>query len=73
MGKRTSIFSLFFLLMAPPVLIAAGSSTLNTPQLKVVYDEGLDQTAQQVLSAYPSIKRTLESTCELSTLPGADQ
>jgi len=61
MGKCTFIFILFFLLMAPAVLIAAGPSTLNTPELMVVYDEGLDQTAQQVLSAYPFIKRTLES------------
>jgi len=61
MGKCTFIFILFFLLLTPPVLIAVGPSTLNTPELKVVYDEGLDQTAHQILSAYPSIKRALES------------
>jgi hypothetical protein len=61
MGKGTFIFILFLGLMAPPILIAAGPSTLNAPALTVVYDEGLDQTAHQVLSAYPSIKRTLES------------
>jgi hypothetical protein len=61
MGVRAVLSLLFILLMAPPFSIAAGPSTLNTPELMVVYDEALDQTAQQVLSAYPSIKQTLES------------
>jgi hypothetical protein len=61
MGKRTLIFISFFLLIGPPILFAVEPSMLDTPELTVVYDEGLDQTAQLVLDAYPSIKRTLES------------
>ena len=45
----------------PSFLLAAGTSVLDTPQLVVVYDQGLKQTAQQVLAAYPSIKQALES------------
>ncbi|MGW8302937.1 MAG: peptidase MA family metallohydrolase, partial [Desulfobacterales bacterium] len=61
MGKCTFIFILFFWILTPAVLMAVGPSTLNAPELEIVYDEGLDQTAHQVLSAYPSIKRALES------------
>jgi hypothetical protein len=45
----------------PSFLLAAGTSVLDTPQLVVVYDQGLKQSAQQVLAAYPSIKQALES------------
>jgi hypothetical protein len=34
---------------------------METPDLVVVYDEGLKTAAQRVLSAYPSIKQALES------------
>lgn len=61
MGVQAFLSFLFFLLMAPPLLFAAEPSILDTSELTVVYDEGLDQTARQVLSAYPSIKQTLES------------
>jgi hypothetical protein len=61
MGKCKFLFILFFLLIGPPLLFAAEPSMLDTPELMVVYDEGLDQTAKQVLSVYPTIKQTLES------------
>ena len=60
MGVRAFLSILIFLLMAPP-LFAAGPSMLDTPELVVIYDEGLDQTARQVLRAYPSIKQALEA------------
>jgi hypothetical protein len=61
MGRGTFLSILFFGLTVPSLLLAAGPSVLDTPQLVVVYDQGLKQTAQQVLAAYPSIKQTLES------------
>ena len=61
MGVQAFLSFLFFLLMTPPLLFAAEPSILDTSELTVVYDEGLDQTARQVLSAYPSIKQKLES------------
>jgi hypothetical protein len=61
MGVRALLSLSFLLLIAPPLLNATGPVTLNTPELMVVYDEGLDQTAQQILRAYPTIKQTLES------------
>jgi hypothetical protein len=61
MGKCTFLSILIILLMAPPSLFAAGPSVLDTPDLIVVYDEGLKPAAQRVLSAYPSIKQALES------------
>ena len=45
----------------PSLLFAAEPKVLDTPQLAVFYDQGLKQAAQQVIAAYPSIKRTLES------------
>ena len=61
MVKCTSLSILFFLLTAPPSLFAAPPSVLDTPDLVVVYDEGLKPAAQRVLSVYPSIKQSLES------------
>ena len=61
MGRRTLLTILVFGLTVPPLLLAAEPSVLETPQLVVVYDQGLKQAAQQVLAAYPSIKQTLES------------
>ena len=61
MGVRALLSLSFLLLIAPPLLNAAGPATLNTPELMVVYDKGLDQTAQQISRAYPTIKQTLES------------
>ncbi len=52
---------LLFGLAAPSLSLAAGPSVLDTPQLAVIYDQRLKQTAQQVVSAYPSIKQSLES------------
>ena len=62
MGKCAFLSILFFLLTLPLSLFAAPSSVMETPDLVVVYDEGLKPAAQRVLSAYPSIKQTLEST-----------
>lgn len=61
MGKFTLLLILFFGLAMPFLVLAAEPSVLDTPQLIVVYDEGLKQSAQQVLDVYPSIKLTLES------------
>lgn len=62
MVKCTRLSILFFLLTLPLSLFAAPSSVMETSDLVVVYDEGLKPVAQRVLSAYPSIKQTLEST-----------
>ena len=62
MVKCTGLSILFFLLTLPLSLFAAPSSVMETSDLVVVYDEGLKPAAQRVLSAYPSIKQTLEST-----------
>ena len=61
MGRRIFLTILVFGLTVPPLLLAAEPSVLETPQLVVVYDQGLKQAAQQVLAVYPSIKQTLES------------
>jgi hypothetical protein len=61
MGRRTFLAILFLSLTVPSLLLAAGTPVLDTPQLVVVYDQGLKQTAQQVLAAYLSIKQALES------------
>ena len=62
MVKCTRLSILFFLLTLPLSLFAAPSSVMEASDLVVVYDEGLKLAAQRVLSAYPSIKQTLEST-----------
>ena len=62
MVKCIRLLILFFLLTLPLSLFAAPSSVMETSDLVVVYDEGLKPAAQRVLSAYPSIKQTLEST-----------
>ena len=62
MGKCAFLSILFFLLTLPLPLFAAPSSVMETSDLVVVYDEGLKPAVQRVLSAYPSIKQTLEST-----------
>mgnify|MGYP001815259022 CR=1 FL=1 len=62
MGRRTFLLILLFGLTVPLLSLAAEPSVMDTPQLVVVYDRGLRQTAQQVVTAYPSIKQTLEST-----------
>ena len=61
MGRTTFLSILFFGLTVSPLLLAAEPSVLDTPQLVVVYDQGLKQTAQQLLAAYPAIKQTLEA------------
>ncbi len=38
---------------------------LDTRELVIVYDEGLDQAARQVLTAYPSIRQELEALFQL--------
>jgi Peptidase MA superfamily len=61
MGRCKFLFISFFLLIGPSLLFAVEPSMLDTPELIVVYDEGLDQTAKHILSVYPTIKKTLES------------
>ncbi len=46
--------------MASP-LSAGEPSMLDTQELVIVYDEGLNQTARQLLKAYPGIRQELEA------------
>ena len=61
MGKRVFLSILFLLLM---VSFAFGveQTILDTKELVVVYDAGLEQTAQQALAAYSVIKPALEKS-----------
>lgn len=61
MGKCTFLSILLFGFAVPPLLLAAEPAVLDSPQLVVVYDQGLKQTAKQILTAYPFVKQTLES------------
>lgn len=58
---RWTFFSVFtFLLMTAP-LFAVEQSKLDTRDVSVVFDAGLDQFAQQALIQYPAIKQELET------------
>ena len=59
MGKRIFISILFLLLMVS-FAFAVEQTILETRELVVVYDAGLEQTAQQALAAYSVIKPELE-------------
>ena len=59
MGKRIFI-SILFLLLMDSFAFAVEQTILETRELVVVYDAGLEQTAQQALAAYSVIKPELE-------------
>ena len=59
MSKR-AILSILFLLSMVSFVFAVEQTILETRELVVVYDAGLEQTAQQALAAYSVIKPELE-------------
>jgi hypothetical protein len=61
MGKRASL-SILFLLSMVSFVFAVEQTILDTTELVVVYDVGLEQTAQQALAAYSVIKSELEKS-----------
>jgi hypothetical protein len=61
MGKRTFLSILFFGSMVSMVF-AVEQAILDTKELVVVYDAGLDRTGRQALAAYPAIKQELETS-----------
>ena len=63
MGKRAFLLILFFLLMTSSSF-GAEQSILDTQDLKVVYDPGLDRFGHQALALYPAIKQELEALRE---------
>ncbi len=62
---RIFLSVLFFVLMASP-LSAGEQSILDTQDLIVVYDAGLDRTGRQALAEYPTIKQELETLFQWS-------
>jgi len=65
MGKRAFLSILFFLLMTSSSF-GAEQSILDTQDLKVVYDPGLDRFGHQALALYPAIKQELEALFQWS-------
>jgi hypothetical protein len=61
MSKRAFLSILFFLSMVS-FLFAAEQAVLDTKELVVVYDAGLERTARQALAAYSVIKPELEKS-----------
>ncbi len=60
MTRRIIIALLLFLLAASP-LPATQRSVLRLPELTVVYDRGLDQTASKILPLYTDAKQDLQT------------
>ena len=60
MSERAFISILCLLLMVSPSF-AAGQSKLDTQDLIVIFDAGLERSAQQALAQYPAIKQALEN------------
>lgn len=60
LGIRALLTAVVFFLMAS-ASFSTEQSILDTPDLKVVYDVGLDRSAQQALAEYPAIKEALET------------
>jgi hypothetical protein len=56
-----AILTILFLSFMGFQLTAAEPAMLDTQELAVVYDEALDQTARQLLKAYPGIRQELEA------------
>jgi hypothetical protein len=61
MGQRAFSSILFFLSMVS-LAFAVEQKTLDTKELVVVYDAGLNRTARQALAAYPIMKQELETS-----------
>ena len=61
MGKR-AFLSILFLLLMVSLVFAAEQAVLDTKELVVAYDAGLEGTARQALEAYSGIKRELETS-----------
>ncbi|MGD9229006.1 MAG: hypothetical protein PVF26_21055 [Desulfobacterales bacterium] len=61
MGKR-AFLSILFLLAMVSIVFAVEQKVLETKELVVVYDAGLDRTARQALAAYSGIKEALETS-----------
>lgn len=55
------ILSVLFILMSAVALAALEPSMLDSQELTVVYDAGLEQTARQILSVYAGTKQELET------------
>lgn len=60
MGKRTFLL-ISFLLLINSSSFAIEQSKLDTQDLIVVFDAGLERSARQALAQYPAIKKTLET------------
>jgi hypothetical protein len=61
MGQRAFSSILFFLSMVS-LAFAVEQKTMDTKELVVVYDAGLNRTARQALAAYPIMKQELETS-----------
>jgi len=61
MGQRAFSSILFFLSMVS-LAFAVEQKILDTKELVVVYDAGLNRTARQALAAYPIMKQELETS-----------
>ena len=51
---------------------AVEQKTMDTKELVVVYDAGLNRTARQALAAYPIMKQELETIVSMATGPSTD-
>ena len=60
MGKRVFL-SILFLLPMISFALAVEQKILDTKELAVVYDAGIDRTGRQALAVYPGIKQELET------------
>ncbi len=58
---KYAFLSILFLLPMVSFVFAVEQTILDTKELVVVYDAGLDQTARQALAAYSVIKKELET------------
>jgi len=65
MSQRAFLSILFLLLMVFSAF-SAEQSILDTPDLKVAYDAGLERSARQALVQYPVIKQELEALFQWS-------
>ncbi|MGD9239953.1 MAG: hypothetical protein PVG69_08010 [Desulfobacterales bacterium] len=60
--SKCIFLSILFLLSMVPFVIAVEQIVLDTKELVVVYDAGLDRTARQALADYSAIKQELETS-----------
>jgi hypothetical protein len=61
-----AIFAILWLLAMDSSVFAGEPSILETGELVVVYDNGLEQAAQNVLAEYPAIRQDLEKMFQWS-------